>query len=189
MDRENIEDVSIELLATNEQLARILEGLLFAAGNEGMTTTQIADVLEMTSDQAEVICRLLDEIQEKEKRAFRLQMIGGSWQLLTVPTLSPYLKKMATSPVLPGLSQAALEVLAIIAFRQPITRAEIDQIRGVKSDRSLGTLVSRGLIVETGRADAPGRPILYGTSKDFMDYFGLHSLEDLQMKFNHLGIE
>ncbi len=189
MDRESLVDEAIELLATNEQLARTLEGLLFAAGNEGMSTLQIAEVLEMTTDQAEMICQILDDLQDREKRTFRIHMIGGSWQLLTVPSLSPYLKKMATSPALPGLSQAALEILAIIAFRQPITRAEIDQIRGVKSDRSVGTLVARGLIVETGRADSPGRPILYGTSKDFMDYFGLHSLEDLELKFNQIGIE
>jgi segregation and condensation protein B len=189
MDRESLEEDPIGLVDSNEELARTLEGLLFAAGHEGLTSEQIADVLDIAVNQVPRICNILDLLQENEARAFRLHMIGGTWQLLTQPYLSPFLKKMATAPSLPGLSQAALEILAIIAFRQPITRVEIDQIRGVKSDRALGTLLSRGLIVETGRAEGPGRPILYGTSKDFMDYFGLSSLQDIQLPMVNLEIE
>ncbi len=189
MDREGVESEPISLIESNRQLARILEGLLFAAGHEGLTTAQIASILDLAPRQAEALCELLARIQETEQRAFRVCLIGGTWQLLTDPDLSPFLKKMATAPSLPNLSQAALETLAIVAIRQPVTRVDIDNIRGVKSDHPLGTLLTRGLITEMGRAEGPGRPILYGTSQAFMDYFGLKSLQDLQLPTQLLGIE
>lgn len=179
MDPGALMDHPIELVESNRQLARILEGLLFAAGQEGMTPDQIAVTLDTTIDQAYQLIDILDLIQREEQRTFHIHLIDGAWQLFTVPELSPYLKKMSTTPTPTGLSQAALETLAIIAFRQPVTRMEIDEIRGVKSDRAISTLISRGLIHETGRSEGPGRPILYGTSKEFMDYFGLSSLHDL----------
>ena len=98
---------------------------------------------------------------------------------MTKPELAVYLEKLKKVPRQVPLSQAALETLAIIAYKQPITRAEIETIRGVRVDSSLSTLLERGLIEETGRKEGPGRPILYGTTKGFLKYFGLNSLDEL----------
>ena len=97
----------------------------------------------------------------------------------TLPEHAPYFERFAYSPSRSSLSQAALEVLSIVAYRQPITRVEIEEIRGVKSERAIHTLANRDLITEVGRAEAIGRPILYGTTKLFLDYFGMDSLADL----------
>jgi segregation and condensation protein B len=105
--------------------------------------------------------------------------LAGTYQLGTKKENSPYLKKLVESPHTSTLSQAALEALAIIAYKQPITRAEIEEIRGVKTERPLQTLAGKALIKEIGRAEGTGRAILYGTTKEFLDYFGLRSLEEL----------
>lgn len=109
----------------------------------------------------------------------QLVRIAGHYQLATLSEHAPYFEKLAYSPARASLSQAALETLAIVAYRQPITRVEIEEIRGVKSERAIHTLVNKELIEEKGRAEAIGRPILYGTTKSFLDYFGLGSLADL----------
>lgn len=112
-------------------------------------------------------------------RGLQLVRIAGHYQLATLSEHAPYFEKLAYSPARASLSQAALETLAIVAYRQPITRVEIEEIRGVKSERAIHTLVNKELIEEKGRAEAIGRPILYGTTKSFLDYFGLGSLADL----------
>jgi len=115
----------------------------------------------------------LADRQAREQRMIRVVRIADTWQLVTHPDLSPYLRTLSLAPVPATLSGAALETLAIIAYKQPITRSQIEEIRGVKSEKPLGTLVARGLIEEVSRAEGPGRPYLYGTTKEFMDYFGL----------------
>lgn len=157
----------------------IIEGLLFAAGDEGLDVREMADVVEL---DWRVVEELIDEMREtyvKENRGFRIGKVAGSYQLTTNPDHAPYFARLAQSPTRGTLSQAALETLAIIAYRQPITRIEIDEIRGVKSDRALQTLVGKELIREAGRAEAVGRPILYETTKQFLQYFGLAGLKDL----------
>ena len=109
----------------------------------------------------------------------RLPDSHGVLHLTTKPKHAPYYKRMIDSPGNTRLSQAALETLAIVAYQQPITRIEIDDLRGVKSDRAVQTLVTRGLIEEKGRKEAIGRPVLFGTTKDFLIYFGLTSLSEL----------
>lgn len=113
--------------------------------------------------------------------------MADTWQLVTRPEYAPYLKRMAQSPMQSTLSNAALEVLAIVAYKQPITRGEIEDIRGVQSDRALATLVHRQLVEEKGRADAPGRPILFGTTVDFLRQFGLKSLQELPPLPENMG--
>lgn len=158
----------------------IVESLLFAAGDEGLTIKQIATVLEIEEVEAERIVReLMDELSKNENRGITVVQLAGTYQLATKKENSIYLKKLVESPSTSTLSQAALETLAIIAYKQPITRTEIEEIRGVKTERPLQTLVGKVLVKEVGRAEGTGRAILYGTTKEFLDYFGLRSLEEL----------
>ena len=158
----------------------ILESLLFAAGDEGLTLKQLAEVLEMDEFKAsEIIDEAKKEYERNINRGIIIVQLAGTFQLATKKENAAYLKKLVDSPNTATLSQAALETLAIIAYKQPITRAEIEEIRGVKTERPLHTLVSKVLIKEVGRAEGTGRAYLYGTTKEFLDYFGLKSLDEL----------
>jgi segregation and condensation protein B len=157
----------------------IIEGLLFAAGDEGLDVREIADVLELDWRVVEEIIQEMKDEFIRDKRGFRIAKVAGAYQLTTNPDHAPYFAKLAQAPSRGTLSQAALETLAIVAYRQPITRVEIDEIRGVKSDRALQTLIAKELVQEAGRAEAVGRPILYETTKQFLQYFGLSALSDL----------
>lgn len=116
---------------------------------------------------------------EREERGIQISEVASSFRLTTHKDHAAYFERMAYTPTRAQLSQAALETLSIVAYRQPITRIDIEEIRGVKSERAIHTLVSKDLIEEVGRAEAIGRPILYGTTKSFLDYFGLPSLKEL----------
>ncbi|MFJ7637068.1 SMC-Scp complex subunit ScpB [Peribacillus sp. NPDC097264] len=157
----------------------ILEALLFASGDEGLSIKQIASVLEITEYQATDIIESLKEDYLTDTRGIQIIEIAGVFQLATKKEHSDYLKKLVETSSSQGLTQAALETLAIIAYKQPITRAEIDEIRGVKTDRPIHTLVTKVLIKEVGRAEGSGRAYLYGTTKEFLDYFGLKSINEL----------
>src|SRR3954469_7229782 len=158
----------------------IVESLLFAAGDEGLTMKQICEVLELDEIMAvQIMKELEEEYKENGNRGITLVQMAGAYQLVTKKEYSPYLKKLVESPHTSTLSQAALETLAIIAYKQPITRAEIEDIRGVKTERPLHTLIAKVLIKEVGRAEGTGRAILYGTTKEFLDYFGLKNLKEL----------
>ncbi|KFN09617.1 SMC-Scp complex subunit ScpB [Paenibacillus macerans] len=162
-----------------QELKSIIEGLLFLAGEEGLSLKQLAEV---TEQRQELVADALEDMKssfERAGRGLQIVQIAGNYQLATLPEHVPYFERLAYSPSRSSLSQAALEALSIIAYRQPITRVEIEEIRGVKSERAIHTLVNKDLIEEVGRADAIGRPILYGTTKAFLDYFGLASLDDL----------
>ena len=158
----------------------IVESLLFAAGDEGLTMKQLCGVLELDEIMAvQIMKELEEEYKENGNRGITLVQMAGAYQLVTKKEYSPYLKKLVESPHTSTLSQAALETLAIIAYKQPITRMEIEEIRGVKTERPLHTLVGKALIKEVGRVEAAGRAYLYGTTKAFLDYFGLKNIEDL----------
>jgi segregation and condensation protein B len=158
----------------------ILESLLFAAGDEGLSLKQIAEVLDVDELKASEIIEVLNqEYDQNNKRGIMIVQLAGTYQLATKKENAVYLKKLVDSPHTSTLSQAALETLAIIAYKQPITRAEIEEIRGVKTERPLHTLVSKVLIKEVGRVEGTGRAFLYGTTKEFLDYFGLKSLKEL----------
>ncbi|MGX6442625.1 SMC-Scp complex subunit ScpB [Neobacillus sp. K501] len=158
----------------------ILESLLFAAGDEGLTLKQVAEVLEVEEQKADEIMKDLRQAYENDvNRGIVIVQLAGTFQLATKKENASYLKRLVDSPNTTTLSQAALESLAIIAYKQPITRAEIEEIRGVKTERPLHTLVSKALIKEVGRAEGTGRAILYGTTKEFLDYFGLKNIKEL----------
>lgn len=165
----------------------ITEGLLFASGGDGITKRQLAYVL----DAAETtIDHLLEELMydyENTNRGFMITRANGYYYLTTKPEHSDYFKKLLETPNSNRLSQAALETLAIIAYRQPVTRTEIEEIRGVKSDHSVQTLLARSLIEDMGRKNSVGRPVLFGTGKDFLTYFGLTSTEELPPLEDHFA--
>ncbi|MDM5156247.1 SMC-Scp complex subunit ScpB [Bacillus sp. DX1.1] len=161
-----------------EQMA-IIEGLLFVAGDEGIYPEQIVKVLEI--EKKDVI-EIVEEMQrecESLQRGLQIVQYAKVYRLATKKEHAMYYQKLMDTPTAASLSQAALETLAIVAYRQPITRTEMEEIRGVKTDRALQTLVSHLLIKEIGRAEGPGRPILYGTTKEFLDTFGMRTLEEL----------
>ncbi|GLO66482.1 MULTISPECIES: SMC-Scp complex subunit ScpB [Oceanobacillus] len=161
------------------ELKGVTEGLLFASGDEGVTLKQLSKILDIGVDTVE---HLLEELRfeyEREDRGLMIIQSNDILHLTTKPEHSSYFKRLIDSPRTSKMSQAALETLAIIAYRQPITRAEIDEIRGVRSERPLQTLITRSLIEESGRKDTVGRPVLFQTSKEFLTFFGLASLDEL----------
>ncbi|WP_027417256.1 SMC-Scp complex subunit ScpB [Aneurinibacillus terranovensis] len=162
-----------------ERLKAIVEGLLFVAGDQGIEVKQLAAVLSLDADE---VIALMDEIKRdyiEQNRGLQIVEIAQAYHFTTRPEFAEYFEKLAQTPSHATLSQAALETLAIIAYKQPITRMEIEEIRGVKCEHAISTLSGKHLIRETGRAEAVGRPILYGTTKEFLEYFGLRSLDEL----------
>lgn len=149
------------------------------AGEEGLTKRQLGDIMNIDSEYAEELVLDLQRDLERDERGVQITTIAGTYRMTTHASHAEYFERMAFTPTRAQLSQAALETLAIVAYKQPITRVEIEEIRGVKSDRALHTLVIKDLIEEVGRAEAIGRPILYGTTKVFLDSFGLSSLKQL----------
>ncbi|AXI09384.1 SMC-Scp complex subunit ScpB [Oceanobacillus zhaokaii] len=161
------------------EVKAIIEGLLFASGDEGITIKQLSKIIDIQESAAIHIIEELKYDYEHSNRGMMIMQSHDVFHLTTKPEHSNYFKKLLDIPKQTRMSQAALETLAIIAYRQPITKTEMEEIRGVGSDRAVQTLLARSLIEELGRKDAVGKPILYGTSKDFLTYFGLTSLEDL----------
>lgn len=157
----------------------VIEGLLYISGEEGLLISQIEMVLSIDTDNIHSIINDMKKDWESAEKGLMIVNIAGGFQLTTKPFLSKYLEKYVEAPKPTSLSQAALETLAIIAYKQPISRAGIEDIRGVKSEKSIQTLVSRDLVKETGRAEGTGRAILYGITQTFLTYFGLTSLDDL----------
>jgi segregation and condensation protein B len=160
-------------------LKAVTEGLLFASGDEGVTVKQLSKVLDITEALAAHLIEELKYDYEHVSRGLLILEANGVLYLTTKPEHSAYFKKLIETPQSSKMSQAALETLAIIAYRQPITRAEIEEIRGVKSDGPVQTLMNRSLIEEMGRKDTVGRPVLFRTSREFLTFFGLSSLEEL----------
>lgn len=157
----------------------ILEGLLYVVGEEGLTLEQIEYVLELEEEEAKQLLRDLRKEYESNKRGIRIDFLGNRFKLTTKSEHRDYYQKLIENPATNTLSQAALETLAIIAYNQPVTRMQIDEIRGVASGQLVRKLVSKGFIKESGRSDMVGRPILYETTHEFLDYFGLANIEAL----------
>ena len=157
----------------------ILEGLLFVVGEDGLTIDQIVDVLEIDEESAKALIIELKKDYEDESRGLRIDFLGNRFKITTKFEHKSYYQKLIENPETNFLSQAALETLAIIAYNEPITRVQIDTIRGVGSTSIIRKLVAKGFIKECGRSEIPGRPILYETTHEFLDYFGLSSIEDL----------
>lgn len=157
-----------------------IEGLLFVVGDDGLTIKQLVQILgEDEHTVKEALSALREQYEEQEERGIQLKELAGTYQLISKPTIAETIQKLVENPTSQSLTQASLEVLAIVAYKQPITRVEIEDLRGVKSERPLQTLTSRGLVQEVGRIEGTGRAILYGTTKEFLNYFGLNDLSEL----------
>lgn len=162
-----------------ENILPIAEGLLFLVGDEGITDELMASSLECSEETAHT---LLDQLQKKyQDDGFGMEIVcyGGVWKFVSKAVVHPYAQRLFQNTKSTALSQSALETLAIVAYKQPITRVEIEEIRGVGCDMMLRKLQARNLIMEVGRSEAPGRPILYGVTDEFMDSFKLLSLDEL----------
>lgn len=157
----------------------VLEGLLFVVGEDGLTIDQIQKVLSLDEDSAKNVLLELKKDYEDDSRGLRIDFLGNRFKLTTKFEHREYYHKLIQNPDTNTLSQAALETLAIIAYNEPITRIQVDAIRGVSSISIVRKLVAKGFIKESGRSDGAGRPILYETTNEFLDYFGLSSIEDL----------
>ena len=160
-------------------LKAVLEGLLFLAGSDGLTFEEIKEILNVDDNIGKELIRKLNEEYKSNERGIKLELLGGSFKLTTKKEHKPYFEKMLKNEVSSELSEAALETLAIIAYNQPITRNQIDEIRGVSSAHIIRKLLIKDLIQDCGRSDLPGKPILYSTTPHFLDYFGLSSISEL----------
>jgi segregation and condensation protein B len=174
-------------------LTDILYALLFVA--EGpLSVEALAEVVGEPPESVERALQTLEQ-QLQQQGAIQLMRLAGGYQLATKPEYAPYIARLLNPPP-KRLSRAALEVLAIVAYQQPVTQAQIDALRGVDSSHTIRQLVAKGLLKEVGRKEAPGKPLLYGTTPQFLHYFGLESLEQLpdlqegeEVKPNELSLE
>lgn len=156
----------------------LVEALLFVA-EEPLPPDKIAEIIDAETKAVRVALQTLQEEYSADDRGLQVMEIAKGFQLGTKPELATVVEKLFKGEKSYTLSQAALETLAIIAFRQPVTRVDMESIRGVKVDGVVDTLLKRRFIRTVGRKDAPGRPILYGTTRDFLKYFGLKDLSEL----------
>jgi segregation and condensation protein B len=164
--------------ARKNSLKSAIEALLFASG-EPLSLQDLTTHLEEKSKLIEIIIQEMIEEYETSNRGIKIIGIKGSYQLVTKAENADYIQKLLKKNKRQSLSQASIESLAIIAYKQPITRLDIDEIRGVKSESAIQRLVEKELIKEVGRLEVPGRPILYGTTEDFLRQFELRDLKDL----------
>ena len=161
-----------------DSLKSAIEALLFASG-ESLSLQDLVNHLEEKSKLIEIIIKEMMEEYEDSNRGIKIICIKGSYQLVTKAQNADYIQKLLKKNKRQSLSQASIESLAIVAYKQPITRIDIDEIRGVKSESALQRLVEKELIKELGRLDVPGRPILYGTTEEFLRQFELKDLKEL----------
>lgn len=156
----------------------ILEGLLFVVGDEGLTLDKICEVLVVNESEAKELLTSLKKQYESEDRGIRISFLGETFKLTTKKEHKDYYQKLVNAQD-SVLSQAQLEVLAIVAYNEPVTRVQIDEIRGIASSHIVKKLLSKDLIRVSGKSSLPGKPNLYRTTREFLDYFGLASLSDL----------
>lgn len=155
----------------------LLEALLLCSA-QPLSLKTLSEITNLEQVEIQDLLFALQIEYKEQGRGFTIKEVAGGWIFATLPQHTTYIEKLV-KPRLSTLSQAALEVLSIVAYKQPVTRSEIEEIRGVSCDSSLGTLLDRQLVEEKGRKDAPGRPILFGTTSEFLKHFGLVSLEQL----------
>lgn len=156
----------------------IIESLIFAS-SEPITVKTIGEIVGISEHTVKQIISDLIEEYRQNKRGIQINEVANGFQFCTHPECAPYIEKLQKVPRSVGLSQAAIETLAIVAYKQPITKAEVEALRGVSVESAVTTLVDKGLIEEAGRKDSPGRPIMYRTTKQFLKYFGLNDLDEL----------
>lgn len=161
-----------------EQLTGALEAVLFAAG-EAVSRDKLSEIFEITVGEVDLVAKRLEDRLRLTIAGVELVRTETSYQLCTKTSHADFVTKYLEIKRLSPMSKPALEVLAVVAYRQPVTKSYVEQIRGVDCSGIMNTLVEKGLVEEKGRLDAPGRPILYGTTLDFLKRFGLNSLSDL----------
>ncbi len=163
-----------------DESSRAIEAILFVTG-DSVALKDLETALEITDLETDQAVETLRSDLESKDRGIQLKRFGDRIQLTTRPDLAPYIEKMLQPVQRQSLSRSAMETLAIVAYKQPVTKLEVEAIRGVKCDYSIQSLVNKGLIAEVGRKDALGRPILYGTTENFLAHFGLERIEDLPL--------
>ncbi|MEO1815382.1 MAG: SMC-Scp complex subunit ScpB [Acetobacterium sp.] len=162
----------------SDELAGIIEGILFGAG-DGVSMSELCRCLAKPASEVQFAMEILKQDYQSKARGIRLVQIKDSYQLSTKPDYYGYIKEITRQQEKTGLSRAALETLAIIAYRQPVTRLAVDELRGVSSSSAIQRLLDRGLICDGGRLEAPGRPILYKTTNAFLKTMGFTSLKEI----------
>ncbi len=167
------------------ETAAILEAILFVA-EEPVGTEELAELLELPRTSVVAELERLGEALREAGRGITLRQVAGGWRLYTVPEALPYLERFAVSDGAARLSKAALETLAVVAYRQPVSRGQVSEIRGVDAEHALRTLERRGLIEEVGRAPGPGSAVLYGTTRRFLEHMGISRLEELPPLGDHV---
>ena len=160
-------------------LKAVIEGLLFVVGEDGLDLDEISTILEISKEEAKELIKDLQNDYQSDARGIRIDFLGDKLKLTTKKEHNMYYQKLLTTEDNNNLSQAALETLAIIAYNQPITRVKVDELRGISNNHIIRKLVAKGFIKEHGRSNMPGRPILYETTSEFLDYFGLSSINEL----------
>lgn len=160
-------------------LKSVTEGILFVVGDEGITLKELSDTLGVSESEVKEILSNLRRDYESDERGLRISFLGNTFKLTTKSEHKMYYEKLVTDSKTFTLSNASLEVLAIIAYNEPITRVKIDEIRGVSSSQIVRKLLARGFIKECGKDNSIGKPNLYKTTNEFLDYFGLATKEDL----------
>lgn len=173
------EEAKLAQKENDVKLKAILEGLLFLVGDDGLTVEQASKSMDISTKKAEQLFDALQKEYVDDSRGFEIERYGSRYRFLSKALVHEAAKKLFSIDKISKLSNAALETLAIIAYKQPITRVEIEEIRGVGADVMIRKLEARGLIKEEGRSDAPGRPFLYSVTDEFMDAFKLLSLDEL----------
>ncbi|MCI7724714.1 MAG: SMC-Scp complex subunit ScpB [Erysipelotrichaceae bacterium] len=173
------EEAKLAQKENDVKLKAILEGLLFLVGDDGLTVEQASKSMDISTKKAEQLFDALQKEYVDDSRGFEIERYGSRYRFLSKAFVHEAAKKLFSIDKISKLSNAALETLAIIAYKQPITRVEIEEIRGVGADVMIRKLEARGLIKEEGRSDAPGRPFLYSVTDEFMDAFKLLSLDEL----------
>ncbi len=167
---------------TLKELESVIEAILFASG-EAVSIKNISAAVEQDEKTVASVVNNMADKYTLEKRGIKIIQVGESYQMCTDPQYFDYIKKLYQSPARKTLSTTLLETLAIIAYKQPVTKGQIEEIRGVSADHAVNRLVEYGMVEERGRLDAPGKPILFGTTDDFLRYFGFRTLDDLPQTF------
>jgi segregation and condensation protein B len=161
-----------------EELKSAVEGILFVMGNSVSSST-IASALEISKEEAEGLLSVLAAEYESNRRGIRITKLDDSYQMSSSAEIYPYLIRIAKEPKKRVLTDTLLETLSVIAYKQPVTKAEIERVRGVSSEHAVNKLVEYDLVCEVGRLDAPGRPMLFGTTEEFLRSFGVSDIKDL----------
>ena len=178
MSNIDVKQYEFNELSRKSDIKSSIESMLFVSG-EPLALRELSNNLELKEKNVEEILSEMANEYEDKSRGIRLISINGAYQLVTKSENSDFVQKLLKKNKKHSLSQASIESLAIIAYKQPITRIDIDEIRGVKSESAIARLIERGLIKDIGRLEVPGRPILYGTTDEFLRQFGLKTIKEL----------